>query len=141
MSDSHIPAALRREVIERAGNCCEYCRLSQDDNYFTFHVDHIISEKHDGETTSDNLCLSCPSCNIAKGSDIAGADPQSGEATFLYHPRQQKWSDHFALDHGLIRGKTAVGRLTIRLLQLNRTERMTERISLLELGRYPCPTA
>ena len=89
MSDTHIPVALRRAVIERASNCCEYCRLSQLDNFFTFHVDHIVSEKHGGETNIDNLCLCCPPCNFAKGSDIAGADPQTGTATFLYHPRQQ----------------------------------------------------
>jgi hypothetical protein len=138
MSDTHIPAALRREVIERAGNCCEYCRLSQDDNYFTFHVDHIISEKHDGEMKSDNLCLSCPSCNIAKGSDIAGADPISGSATFLYHPRKQTWADHFELNKGYIHGKTAEARLTVQLLQLNSKERVTERDGLIELERYPC---
>jgi hypothetical protein len=138
MSDTHIPVALRCEVIERAGNCCEYCRLSQEDNYFTFHVDHVISEKHDGETKSDNLCLSCPSCNIAKGSDIAGADPVSGKVTFLYHPRQQQWADHFELKGGKIIGKTAEGRLTVRLLQLNSKERVTEREGLIELRRYPC---
>ena len=138
MSDTRIPAALRREVIERAGNCCEYCRLSQDDNYFTFHVDHIISEKHEGETISDNLCLSCPACNINKGSDIAGADPVSGKATLLYHPRQQSWSDHFALDGALINGKTPEGRLTVQLLQLNSKERVIEREGLIELSRYPC---
>jgi hypothetical protein len=138
MSDTHIPVALRREVIERAGNCCEYCRLSQDDNYFTFHVDHIISEKHQGATISDNLCLSCPSCNIAKGSDIAGADPITGNATFLYHPRQQQWNDHFELVGAVIQGKTAEGLLTVQLLQMNSKERVTEREGLIELGRYPC---
>lgn len=138
MSDRHIPIALRREVIERAGHCCEYCRLSQDDNYFTFHVDHIISEKHAGATVSDNLCLSCPSCNIIKGSDIAGADPASGKATFLYHPRQQLWAEHFELNGATIIGKTAAGRLTVQLMQLNSPERVTERAGLIELGRYPC---
>jgi hypothetical protein len=82
--------------------------------------------------------LSCPSCNIAKGSDIAGADPTSGNATFLYHPRQQKWSDHFELRNAIIHGKTAEGRLTVQLLQLNSRERVTEREGLIELGRYPC---
>lgn len=140
MSDSHIPIALRREVIERSSNCCEYCCLSQDDNYFTFHVDHIISEKHQGKTTSNNLCLSCPSCNIAKGSDIAGADVNTGKATYLYHPRQQHWADHFDLTNGYIHGKTPEGRLTVQLLQLNSKERIIEREGLIELQRYPCQT-
>jgi hypothetical protein len=36
-----ITNELRRQVIERAGNCCEYCLLSQDDNFFSFHIDEI----------------------------------------------------------------------------------------------------
>ena len=35
---TYVPANLRREVVERAGNCCEYCLLSQGDYPFTFHV-------------------------------------------------------------------------------------------------------
>jgi chorismate-pyruvate lyase len=31
MIRAHIPAALRRLVIERARGCCEYCLLNQDD--------------------------------------------------------------------------------------------------------------
>lgn len=60
MSDTYIPTVLRRKVIERANNCCEYCRLSQTDNFFSFHIDHIISEKHDDETTEDNLYFGYP---------------------------------------------------------------------------------
>lgn len=138
MSDTYIPAQLRRAVIQRADNCCEYCHLSQHDNFFTFHVDHIISEKHQGKTQSDNLCLSCPSCNTTKGSDIAGADPKTGQAIFLFHPRQQLWNDHFDLNDGTIMGKTPEGRLTVQLLQLNLMERVSERQGLIGLERYPC---
>lgn len=138
MPDTYIPAELRRQVVNRADNCCEYCRLHQDDNFFTFHVDHIISQKHNGDTTADNLCLSCPRCNQAKGSDIAGADPQTDQATFLYNPRQQTWENHFSLDDGEIRGKTPEGRLTVSLLDLNGQERVAERKGLVGLGRYPC---
>lgn len=41
MSTTYISAALRREVIERAGSCCEYCRLAQEDVFFSFQIDHI----------------------------------------------------------------------------------------------------
>lgn len=138
MSDTHIPAQLRRDVIMRASDCCEYCRLSQSDNFFTFHVDHIISEKHQGMTVFNNLCLCCPPCNLAKGSDIAGADPHTGKATFLYNPRQQEWHSHFELEHGQIIGKTPEGRLTVQLLRMNLKERVAERQGLNELERYPC---
>jgi len=138
VSETYISASLRREIIERAGNCCEYCKLSQDDNFFTFHIDHIISTKHNGKTETDNLCLSCPNCNLAKGSDIAGADPESGKATFLYNPRKQRWLDHFELGNDKIVGNTPEGQLTVQLLQFNNKERVVERTSLIKLGRYPC---
>lgn len=138
MSDAYISVALRREVIERAKNCCEYCRLSQNDHFFTFHVDHIISEKHQGTTQSDNLCLSCVNCNTAKGSDIAGIDPETQELTLLFNPRQQDWDKNFELRNTQIVGKTPEGRLTVQLLQMNAKERIAERQSLIELNRYPC---
>jgi 5-methylcytosine-specific restriction endonuclease McrA len=81
-----ISAELRRRVVARAGNCCEYCLLNQADIFFRFEVDHIISEKHDGETTIENLCLSCPDCNAFKGSDNGSIDRATGELTFLFNP-------------------------------------------------------
>ena len=75
---TYVSAELRRQVIEAASNCCEYCRLSQDDYPFSFHMEHVISEKHGGETTFENLALSCPTCNLFKGSGIAGADEKNG---------------------------------------------------------------
>jgi 5-methylcytosine-specific restriction endonuclease McrA len=88
MSTTYISADLRREVTTRASNCCEYCHISQEDQFFSFEIDHIISEKHGGATTSDNLCLSCPDCNAYKGSDIASVDCEDGETiTGLFHPR------------------------------------------------------
>lgn len=67
---TYVSAGLRRDVIERAGNCCEYCGVSQEDRVMPCEVDHIIAEKHGGTTTFDNLCWSCYLCNGYKGSDI-----------------------------------------------------------------------
>jgi hypothetical protein len=39
---SDITSSLRAEVILRAGNRCEYCRLSQFGQEATFHIDHVI---------------------------------------------------------------------------------------------------
>ncbi len=52
---SYIDAALRRSVVARAGNCCEYCRIDQEENPFSFQIEHIVAEKHGGETVADNL--------------------------------------------------------------------------------------
>ena len=50
-----IPAQLRRLVIRRARGLCEYCRLSQEGQEATFHIDHIFPVKAGGETRADNL--------------------------------------------------------------------------------------
>jgi hypothetical protein len=136
-----LHAELRQQVITRAGNCCEYCRLSQEDSTFAFQVDHIIAEKHEGETVLDNLALSCPNCNRFKGSDIGSIDRENGQLTALYHPRTQAWEDHFRLDGPLIVPLTPEGRVTVRLLRLNRPEQLDERRGLITLGRYPCRSA
>jgi hypothetical protein len=49
---------LRRQVIERAGNCCEYCLLLQELVASTQQVDHVTAEKHDGQTIIEKLALS-----------------------------------------------------------------------------------
>ena len=141
MSATYISAQLRREVIERAGDCCEYCQIGQADQFFAFAIDHIISEKHGGQTDSDNLCLSCPECNAFKGSDIASIDREVGEVlTPLYHPRRDVWDDHFQVDltTGRIDGHTSVGRVTVFLLRLNDPDRMMDRKLLIDARRYPC---
>lgn len=141
MSITRVSPQLRRAVIERAGNCCEYCRISQDDQFFAFEIDHIIAEKHGGQTLIDNLCLSCPDCNGFKGSDIASIDWEAGKAlTRLYDPLQDTWDDHFRVDTntGRIAAKTPIGRVTVFLLQLNDPDRVMDRKLLLNEQRYPC---
>ena len=54
-------------------------------------VDHIIAEKHGGATSEVNLALTCSLCNLRKGSDIASLDPETGELTRLFNPRDQSW--------------------------------------------------
>ena len=39
---SAIPASLRRFVLQRAGERCEYCGLSQTGQEATFHIDHVV---------------------------------------------------------------------------------------------------
>ena len=70
-------ADVRREVIRRAGNRCEYCSIHQDDAASRHQVDHVISEKHAGETILENLALSCLTCNRRKASDIGAVDRKS----------------------------------------------------------------
>ena len=135
---SYISAELRRLVIERAEGCCEYCRMQTADRLLPFEIDHIIAEKHGGATDEDNLSLACYRCNSFKGSDIASADPETGQAVFLFHPRHQRWKDHFRLNEAIIEPLTPEGRVTVFVLRLNVPVQVAERTALIAEGRYPC---
>lgn len=133
-----MDAALREHVRQRAGNTCEYCRIHQDqDPFFTFSVDHIIARQHGGKTESENLCLSCYRCNSHKGPNIASIDPDTKELVRLFHPRQDKWSEHFAWRRALIVGVTPTGRATVALLAMNHPDYVLLRESLIEEGTSP----
>lgn len=138
MSD-YIPASLRQQILERAGKQCEYCLMPQVAAFVPLEVDHIIARKHGGETEIDNLALSCRLCNKHKGSDLTSIDPESGEIVPLFHPRRQRWQEHFRLEAAKIVPLTETGRVTVALLQLNRPERIAEREILLAIGVIQIP--
>ena len=131
------PADLRRRVIERAANRCEYCLLHQDFAATAHQVDHVIAEKHRGDTTFENLALSCTICNRRKASDIASLDPETGQLVAFFNPRMQDWSEHFAIHGSEIVGLTPEGRTTVEFLEFNRYERLVERAELIAAGQFP----
>jgi hypothetical protein len=53
----------------------------------------------------------------------------------------ERWLSHFQLVGGRIEPLTAVGRVTVRLLQLNDTVRVEEREALLAAGLIAMPEA
>ena len=63
MSRSYISLELRKQVSERAQDCCEYCLIPEMAVLFAHQVDHIIAEKHGGLTEAENLALACAICN------------------------------------------------------------------------------
>ena len=128
---SYISTALRKQVTNRADSKCEYCKFSQALSFFTFEMEHIISEKHDGGTTLDNLALACPPCNRAKGSDLGSIDSVTQKLTPFFHPRLQQWSEHFRFANVSIVPLTAEGRVTEKILQFNSLDRISERDYLL----------
>lgn len=134
----YIPADLRQLVIERSRECCEYCRIHQSDNSTLYHIEHIIARSHGGKTESGNLAYSCSHCNLFKGTNIAAADPNTGQPTFLFHPRLDVWEEHFRLDKAMIVPLTPEGRATILVLHLNDWQRVEQRSMLIQIGRYPC---
>jgi hypothetical protein len=141
MSVTYIPVPLRRQVRERANECCEYCLIPESLTWASHTIDHIIAEKHGGSTTADNLGLACTLCNIRKGSDLASIDKQAGFVEPLFHPRSDRWRDHFQLIGGQIEPLTPSGRATARLLQFNAPARVQEREVLFAAGAIREPMA
>jgi len=139
MSTTYISAELRRIVNLRAERLCEYCLIHEDDTFFGCQVDHIISEKHGGPTDADNLAYACLFCNLHKGSDIATFVLGTQTLVRFFHPRIDRWSEHFTLDTDgiIILPLTDIGEATIRVLGFNREERLLERQALRSVGRYP----
>jgi hypothetical protein len=139
MSD-YIAAALAAFVRERAGEACEYCLLPQCSQEATFHIDHIRPRVNDGETTADNLALACVTCSLRKAARTVARDPASGKAVPLFHPRRDRWAEHFRWTRGgRLRGLTPTGRATIAALGMNRAAIVLIRKMLAALGQFPLP--
>jgi hypothetical protein len=99
-------------------------------------VDHIVSRKHGGFSAWDNLAFACMLCNRYKSSDIASIS-RVGSVVRLFHPRRDRWTDHFRISGAVIQPLTDIGEVTARALKLNAPERVIERRLLQALGRYP----
>ena len=122
--------ATRILVRKRAGYRCEYCRLHEDDDAYTFHVEHIVARKHGGLDDESNLALACQQCNLHKGSNLSGVDPRSGEIVELFHPRQKIWSEDFSLREYRMVGLTPCGRTRVSVLNMNDLDRVNLRQEL-----------
>jgi hypothetical protein len=127
--------ALRSVVRSRASGVCEYCRLPQAVSpYARFHIEHVIARQHGGATDESNLALACGACNFQKGPNIASLDPQTGQLVPLFHPRRDRWAEHFEWQGMTIVGLTPIGRATVQLLAMNDRTRLDIRAELQSLG-------
>lgn len=134
---SYIPPELRRLVIQRAAGRCEYCRLSQEGQEATFHIDHVVPVVAGGETVAENLASACVSCSLRKAVRQIAIDPQTGQEAALFHPRREIWHRHFRWEGVYLRGLTATGRATITALDMNRPLIRAIRQEETALGRHP----
>lgn len=115
----------RELVRRRAGDRCEYCRLSQEAAPFVpFHVEHVRARQHGGTDDPGNLAWSCHRCNAYKGPNIAAVDPHDDSIVPLFDPRRDDWSEHFRLQGAEIVGLTPKGRATLQLLRFNDSYRI-----------------
>ena len=135
----YVSVELRHAVRQQFQNRCAYCLSQQDISGIQFTIDHIIPESLGGETEVENLCLACWDCNLAKQNRISAVDPETDEPVPLFHPNQQKWTEHFHWDaNGLmVVGLTSTGRATIDLLRLNRPILLRARERWIKVGWHP----
>lgn len=76
---------------------------------------------------------------ISSETKTRAVDPASGKLVPLFHPRRDRWSDHFIWTHDCARlvGLTPVGRATVEALQLNRQGLVNLRRALARCGEHP----
>lgn len=136
---SNLSENLRQQVINRAGNRCEYCLSHQDYVMGKLQIDHVFPVSKGGKNSEDNLCLACELCNQYKWTKTTGLDPETGSNVGIFNPRQQKWEEHFSWseDGTRIIGLTACGRATIVVLKLNNSLALTVRRNWVRAGWHP----
>lgn len=107
-----------------------------------FEVDHIIPRARSGANDLSNLAFCCRGCNMRKHTAISGRDPVTGNMAPLFHPRKDRWSDHFCWSVDLVEvvGLTPVGRATISRLGLNREPLVNLRRRMVKTGEHPPST-
>ncbi|TAE03119.1 MAG: HNH endonuclease [Bacteroidetes bacterium] len=130
---------LKELVFLRAKGLCEYCKSPANISSQAFVIEHIIPKSKGGKTIAENLALSCQGCNNHKYTKTSGIDTLTNEETDLFHPREQTWIDNFVWSNDVLEilGTTAIGRVTIDALKLNRQELQNLRALLAEVGKHP----
>ncbi|MBW4688059.1 MAG: HNH endonuclease [Komarekiella atlantica HA4396-MV6] len=134
----------RRLVRKRAEYLCEYCHSPEYLSPDRFTIDHIMPQSLGGSDELDNLALACHRCNERHYNFTVGTDPKTQKQVPLFHPRQQKWSEHFiwTKDGIKIVGTTSTGRATSHRFDFNDERRDEPSIQIarrfwVEAGWHP----
>ncbi|MGB9181824.1 MAG: HNH endonuclease signature motif containing protein [Pyrinomonadaceae bacterium] len=123
-------------VSARARHACEYCHAPEIVFNLPFEVEHIMPQSRGGETTENNLALSCRSCNLYKSDYVSAVDELTQQEAELFNPRLDEWHKHFSIieETGEIKGLSASGRVTISRLRINSKAQVEARMQWLRLG-------
>jgi hypothetical protein len=126
-------------VAERAGHRCEYCHAPEAVFNLPFEVEHIVPTSRGGPDDESNLALACRACNLHKSDQQAGVDETTREVARLFHPRRDRWDEHFRVqsEDGAIEGLTSIGSVTVACLRMNRGIQREARRSWMLLKLYP----
>ena len=136
---AYVSEALRARVAAADRQRCAYCLTGEAITGLPLTIDHIQPTALGGETAFDNLCLACRSCNEFKASRNSGIDPLTGNEMPLFHPRRQRWNEHFAwnADASRIEGLTPIGRATVVTLRMNSSVIVAARTRWVLVGWHP----
>jgi 5-methylcytosine-specific restriction endonuclease McrA len=66
-SQTNFTAADVLRLYEEQSGLCRYCFVQLGHDY---HVDHVIPLSRGGSNGPENICLSCPSCNLKKAARL-----------------------------------------------------------------------
>jgi hypothetical protein len=126
-------------IAQRANHRCEYCKAPEVVFNFPFEVEHIVPLSRQGSNDEANLALACRSCNLRKGHRISGVSSTSNIEVRFFHPRQDRWSEHFQvnIESGELLGRTAVGEVTVKYLEVNSPAQVAARQLWIRLGLFP----
>jgi hypothetical protein len=141
MAEERVTESLRKQVVERALGCCEYCRSQSAFAMQSLSVEPVTPRSQGGTTDVANLALACQGCNNAKYAKTHAPDPIDGVLVSLFNPRTQRWREHFAWSAGTthVLGLTPTGRATVVALRLNREGLVNLRRILFNHGLHPPP--
>lgn len=137
---SSIPSLLRRRLrAEPVDLRCAYCRSPERLLGMQLEADHIVATARGGKTVIANLCLACRTCNGHKWQITKARDPLTQRLVNLFHPRRQKWPEHFqwSADGTRLLGLTATGRATVEALHMNNDLIVNLRSLWVTLGLHP----
>jgi hypothetical protein len=132
--NTHYPT-----VARRAEHRCEYCRAPEVIFNFPFEVEHVVPSSRGGTADESNLALACRACNLHKSDRLTGMDDTTESESRLFHPRQDRWEEHFRIDRetGALQGLTPVGRASVSCLQINAPLQLEARRQWMRLKLFP----
>ena len=139
MTKACVSRELRRRLVAEARGRCAYCHTLTAVTGARLVVGHIIPEAAGGRTVLDNLCLACHSYNEFKGTQLRAYDPLTGKHVRVFHPRQDRWRDHFrwSPDGSELAGITPTDRARLLALKMNHPLLVEARRLWVAVGWHP----
>jgi hypothetical protein len=125
-------------IATRANHRCEYCHAPEQAFNLPFEVEHIHPRSRGGSNQDENLALACHSCNLHKGDRTQSIDVESQQDTRFFNPRIDGWDENFdPTDEGDINAKTAIGRVTVKSLNMNASAHVSARKLWIQWKLFP----